>query len=102
MHWVGNRWGGGVYVGRLFFKMAAAHLEDCSDDDCGVVAHIRDILELLSHYQWIYDVKITELFKERTWEKLPADVSGVRPIGNCYPLCVCIRVACRASVCATG
>lgn len=61
-------------MGRLFSKMAAAGCpEDCSVD-CDVVAHVRDILQLLCQYQWIYDVKITELFKEKTWEKLPDDV----------------------------
>ena len=56
--------------------MAAAWLSvDCSD--CDEIAQVRDILHLLSDYQWIYDVKVTQLFKERTWEKLPDDVSAV-------------------------
>ena len=70
-------------MGRLISKMAAARCPGACPDDCDVVAHVRDILQLLCRYQWIYDVKITELFKERTWEKLPDDV-GVLATSHGY------------------
>ena len=84
---------GQLCCGGLFPKMAAGRrAEDCSVD-CDVVAQVRDILQLLSHYQWIYDVKVTQLFKERTWEKLPDDVrvlkltTGIH--GGSYTVAAC-------------
>lgn len=38
-------------------------------------SYVANLVDFLGVYRWIYDVKITNLFKEEFWKKIPAHVS---------------------------
>jgi len=40
---------------------------------------ITQLMDFLAIHRWIYDVKVTELFKEQFWNRIPPHVSYIIP-----------------------
>ena len=40
---------------------------------------IAQLIDFLAIHRWIYDVKVTELFKEQFWDRIPPHVSYIYP-----------------------
>jgi len=38
---------------------------------------LEAIVEFTIRYQWVYDLQLTKYFVDKTWEKIPPDVSHV-------------------------
>ena len=40
-------------------------------------SYIKKMIDFLAAYRWIYDVKVTHLFKEEFWKRIPTNVSQI-------------------------